>query len=77
MTEGSSPAPDTIAITVGDEAMRVPTATTVAELLALLGVDVRRVAVERNRRVVRRVDHVTTALQDGDKVEIVGFVGGG
>ena len=50
---------------------------TVADLLAALSLDVRRVAVERNRLIVRRADFDTTALADGDELEIVTLVGGG
>lgn len=50
---------------------------TVASLLAHLGIDARLVAVEVNRRVVRRAQHDATAIPDGAEVEIVSFVGGG
>jgi thiamine biosynthesis protein ThiS len=50
---------------------------TVAALLAKLGLDARLVAVEVNRRVVRRAQHEATAVPDGAEVEIVSFVGGG
>jgi thiamine biosynthesis protein ThiS len=50
---------------------------TVSELLARLGIDARRVAVERNLLVVKRGAFDTTHLTDGDEVEIVNFVGGG
>jgi thiamine biosynthesis protein ThiS len=50
---------------------------TVTALLASLGIDPRRVAVERNLIVVKRADYDTTMMGDGDEVEIVNFVGGG
>ena len=50
---------------------------TVAALLHHLGIDARLVAVEVNRRVVRRAQHDLTPLPDGAEVEIVSFVGGG
>lgn len=50
---------------------------TVATLLAQLGFGPTGVAVERNREVVPRAAWTTTALADGDRLEIVGFVGGG
>ena len=46
-------------------------------LLATLGIDARRVAVERNRVVVRREAYDATVIAEGDEVEIVNFVGGG
>ena len=50
---------------------------TVAALLEHLGIDARLVAVEVNRRVIRRAQHEVTALPDSAEVEIVSFVGGG
>ena len=50
---------------------------TVAALLAALGFDARRIAVERNREIVRRSAFAETALDDGDRIEIVHFIGGG
>lgn len=50
---------------------------TVAVLLASLGCDPRRLAVEVNRQLVPRTAHANHALQPGDEVEIVTLVGGG
>ena len=50
---------------------------TVAELLAKLGVDGRRVAVEHNLVVLKRATFEQTIVKEGDEVEIVNFVGGG
>lgn len=50
--------------------------TTVTALLALLDLG-GPVAVERNGDVVPRAEHPTTVLAEGDKVEVVHFVGGG
>jgi sulfur carrier protein len=50
---------------------------TVAELLATLEIDARRVAVEHNLIVVKRTAFGETVVHDGDQVEIVNFVGGG
>ncbi len=50
---------------------------TVSELLARLGVDGRRVAVEHNLVVLKRAAFAQTTIEDGDEVEIVNFVGGG
>jgi sulfur carrier protein len=52
-------------------------AQTVAELLARLDIDPRRVAIERNLIIVKREQYAQTALADGDEIEIVNFVGGG
>lgn len=48
-----------------------------AELLDQLGLDPARVVVEYNRNILPRDHFVTTALTDGDELEIVQFVGGG
>ena len=50
---------------------------TLSALLVHLGVDARRVAVEHNLNVVKRVNYDSTQVQEGDQVEIVNFVGGG
>lgn len=47
------------------------------ELLESLGIDPRRVAVERNREVVPRALHPQVRVADGDAFEVVQFVGGG
>ena len=64
-------------IVVNGDARDVPVGTTVAGLLALMGVDRAQVAVERNRDVVPKKTYEQTALADGDRVEVVAFVGGG
>ncbi|HEX9794240.1 MAG TPA: sulfur carrier protein ThiS [Planctomycetota bacterium] len=50
---------------------------TVAVLLAELDPAAGPVAVECNRRVVRRAEHAATALEPGDEIELVRLVGGG
>ena len=50
---------------------------TVADLLASLGLDIRKVAVERNEEIVRRAAYAETLLASGDALEIVHFIGGG
>jgi thiamine biosynthesis protein ThiS len=51
--------------------------STIAELLAVLGVDAAQVAVERNREIVPKSQYDATGLADGDAIEIVEFIGGG
>lgn len=50
---------------------------TVAECLAELNCDTARVAVERNGDIVPKARYGETVLTDGDRVEVVSFVGGG
>ena len=49
----------------------------IGDLIKALGLEADRVAVELNQRIVRRVDWGSTTISEGDKVEIVHFVGGG
>jgi sulfur carrier protein len=50
---------------------------TLAALLSRLDLAPQRVAVEVNRELVRRADYPSTALREGDHIEIVTLVGGG
>ena len=50
---------------------------TVSQLLARLGIDGRRVAVELNLVILKRGVFEQTMIEEGDEVEIVNFVGGG
>jgi thiamine biosynthesis protein ThiS len=49
----------------------------VAALVAALKLDPRKVAVERNLEIVPRSTYARARLCDGDRIEIVHFVGGG
>jgi thiazole synthase/sulfur carrier protein len=49
----------------------------VAGLVAALGLDARKVAVERNLEIVPRSAYGRTPIADGDRIEIVSFIGGG
>jgi thiamine biosynthesis protein ThiS len=60
----------------GDE-HRTDERATIAQLLEQLNLDPRQVAVERNREIVPRATYDETVLADGDRLEIVTFVGGG
>jgi thiamine biosynthesis protein ThiS len=53
------------------------TASNLEALIEELGMKGDRVAVELNRDIIPRSNWLTTALKDGDKLEIVHFVGGG
>ncbi|WP_439624627.1 sulfur carrier protein ThiS [Gemmata sp.] len=64
-------------ITVNAEPKTLPDPVTVADLLAHLGKDPKKLAVEVNRTVVPRAEHPRCRLADGDAVEIVTLVGGG
>jgi len=64
-------------LTVNGEVRKADPGTTVAALLAAMGIDPARVAVERNRDVVPRATWANAGLSDGDRIEIVAFIGGG
>jgi len=60
----------------GDE-KRIAPDTTVWSFLEELNLDPRKVAVERNLEIVPKSTFKNVALQNGDKLEIVHFIGGG
>jgi thiamine biosynthesis protein ThiS len=68
---------ETLSLRVNGEAWDVPRGTSVAGLLALMALDHRKVAVERNLEIVPRSLYDSTPLAAGDAIEIVHFVGGG
>ena len=64
-------------ITLNGEAREVTEGQSVASLLADLGIQAERVAVELNLTIVDRRTFTGTSLRDGDRVEVIGFIGGG
>ncbi|MGI5837442.1 MAG: sulfur carrier protein ThiS [Chloroflexota bacterium] len=64
-------------ITLNGKPETVQAGSTVAQLLETKGVNPARVAVELNRRIIRREEYDSTCLGDGDIIEVVTFVGGG
>jgi sulfur carrier protein len=64
-------------ITVNGERCETPPGATVADLLRDLNLPAARVAVERNLEILPRPQWPSTAIQPGDRYEIVHFVGGG
>ncbi|MEW6208914.1 MAG: sulfur carrier protein ThiS [Acidobacteriota bacterium] len=64
-------------IIVNGERREVESGTTVAGLITLLELKPERLAVEVNRAIIRRGEWSSTLLAEGDRVEIVNFVGGG
>lgn len=74
---GLSYPPPMLTLTVNGETRTTPLGATVASLVDELGLDVRQIAIEHNREILPRKDYPTTALANGDRLEIVTFVGGG
>lgn len=64
-------------LTINGEDRTIENAGTVAELLGELGIAATKVAVERNLEIVPKTAYGETRLADGDKFEIVHFIGGG
>jgi thiazole synthase len=64
-------------LTVNGTPRAVRDQSTIADLIAELGMDQRRIAVEVNRELVPRAEHPRRPLTSGDHVEIVTLVGGG
>jgi thiamine biosynthesis protein ThiS len=64
-------------ITLNGEPYEIDGPLSVSDLLVKLSIDERRVAVEHNLTIVRRHLFSDTIVTDGDRVEIVNFVGGG
>jgi len=64
-------------LTINGETRALAGPSSLAALVAELGLDPRKVAVERNLEIVPRSAYHATALADGDRIEIVHFIGGG
>ncbi|OHE54974.1 MAG: thiamine biosynthesis protein ThiS [Thermodesulfovibrio sp. RBG_19FT_COMBO_41_18] len=62
---------------VNGEIFETSNAGTIMELLNELRIEPGQVAVEVNLSIIKKADYSTFRLNDGDKVEIVNFVGGG
>ena len=68
---------ESVAIHVNGDLRHVTVGLTLAKMLHELGLDPRKVAVERNLEIVPRGTFGEVLVQDGDRLEIVHFVGGG
>ena len=64
-------------IVINGESRTTAEACSILELLASLQIDPARVAIEYNGLIVKKDTWESTKLQEGDKLEIVHFVGGG
>jgi thiazole synthase len=66
-----------LSVTVNGDPRRVSAGASIAAMLREIGVDPKRVAVERNLAIVPKSTLEDVAVEDGDQFEIVHFVGGG
>ena len=64
-------------LTINGEERSMENVSSLTSLLQQLGLKADRVAVELNREIVARGAWESTALKEGDRLEIVQFVGGG
>ncbi|KCZ51662.1 sulfur carrier protein ThiS [Hyphomonas pacifica] len=68
-------------VTVNGETRSVQPGTTIAMLITQLagesGKDQRGIAIERNLEIVPKSEHACTVIEEGDRIELVQFVGGG
>lgn len=62
---------------INGETKEIERSLNLSELLEKFSLPAERVAIELNKRVVRRKDWETIELSNGDRIEIVHFVGGG
>jgi thiamine biosynthesis protein ThiS len=63
--------------TINGEIQALSEGSTVASLIGTLGLDTQKVAIEVNLAIVPRSLYGETLLSDGDRIEIVQFIGGG
>jgi thiamine biosynthesis protein ThiS len=66
-----------IEIVLNGEPKEIAPGQSILDLLHSLNLPIERLAVEHNRKIVKRDHWSSQALETGDKVEIVQFVGGG
>jgi len=66
-----------ISVVLNGDARQVGLGETIAGLVSALGLDPERLAVELDRRIVKRAQWASTPLSAGAQIEIVQFVGGG
>ncbi len=64
-------------VTINGEQRQFDAPLSVAELLGEIGIDSRKVAVERNLEIVPKSQYAEISVIDGDKLEVVHFIGGG
>jgi thiamine biosynthesis protein ThiS len=64
-------------LTINGERRTFEALTDLLALVSVLGLDGRKVAIERNLEIVPRSAYGRTRLADGDRIEIVHFIGGG
>ena len=64
-------------VVVNGRERAVASGSCISDLIAALELKAERLAVELNQKIIRRADWDSTSLSEGDRVEVVHFVGGG
>jgi len=64
-------------IFLNGENQEIDAGTSIEALVRTLADDPRGIAIERNLEIVPKAEHASTLLEDGDRLEVVQFVGGG
>ena len=64
-------------IILNGEPKNITSGMTLKALVETLGGDPRGIAIERNLEIVPKSEHGTVMLEEGDRLEVVQFVGGG
>lgn len=75
--DATSTAPGRASVWVNGRAHDVAEGQGLLDFLREKGIDTDRVAIERNREVMPRARHAELTMHDGDRFEVVHFVGGG
>lgn len=66
-----------ISFQLNGESKQIESGKTLTDLVALLGLTGKRIAIEVNEEIIPRGEHASTQIQPGDKIEIVNAIGGG
>jgi sulfur carrier protein len=66
-----------IKITLNGAAREIPSGQSLSQLIADLGLDLGKIAIERNLEIINSDNYEIELVMAGDKIEIVHFIGGG
>jgi len=69
--------PENIEIVVNDQSIAISEGSSVTDVLAVLNIRTKAIAVEINQEIISGQNHATTLVSAGDRLEIVTLVGGG
>ena len=64
-------------ITLNGEKYNLETGSNIVDLIEKLGLNIDKLAIERNLEIVPKSKFAMTIIEEGDKLEIVHFIGGG